>query len=72
MHASALCTASLALASSSPPPSSLFCLYSLSFHSLSWLRLLFSEGKHQAALRSLFSFFPIISWNGISAGTGKT
>lgn len=40
------------------PPASLFCLCSLSFHSPGWLGLLFAEGKRQAALWSLFWFFP--------------
>lgn len=36
-----------------------FCLYSLSFHSLSgWLGLLFAEGKCQTVLWSFFCFFP--------------
>lgn len=48
-----------------PPATSLFCLCSLSFHSLGWLGLLFAEGKHQAALWSLFWFFPIVCWNGV-------
>lgn len=56
MCASSLCAASLALASSPPPTA--FCLCIPSFHSLGWLGLLFAEGERQAALWSLFWFFP--------------